>query len=204
MEASASSSSSPAAPSRMSQARDALRRCDEHLVTAGKLAIESGQYREGTQELVRAARELATGVSYVRSGGATSLPSYGTGSRGFYDVAREAAFIELAADERRRGEAARREFANDPIRWSKVHGRYARTLVTMLPSEESEPDFSVSSARAMPAAGESSDEAMFSQMWIAVDALSRQFKESILDRKKGAPGPEMSRVSVDWLSRPPQ
>ena len=202
MEASASSST-PATPSRLSQARSALRRCDEHLVTAGKLAIESGQYREGTQELVRAARELATGVSYFRSGASSTLPLYGTGAQGSYDVAREAAFIELAADERRRGEAARREFALDPIRWSKVHGRYARTLVTMLSGEDSEPDYSVSGARALPTPADTSDEATFSQMWIAVDALSRQFKEAILDRKKGSPGPETSRVSVDWLSRPP-
>jgi hypothetical protein len=88
----------------MNQARDALRRCDEHLVTAGKLAIESGAYREGTQELVLAARELAAGVSLYRSGAAgPARPSTAPMPFGLYDVAREAAFIELAADEKRRG-----------------------------------------------------------------------------------------------------
>lgn len=205
MEASPGSPSAASQPSRLTQARDALRRCDEHLVAAGKLAIETGAYREGTNELVLAARELAAGVSLYRSGAAsTARAPSAPMPYGLYDVAREAAFIELAADERRRGETARREFAVDPIRWSQVHGRYARTLALMLPGEESEGSFAVSSARALPAApAESSDEAKFSQMWIAVDALSRQFKEAILERKKGSSQSAPAKVTVDWLSPPP-
>jgi len=195
-----------APPTRMTQAREAVKRCDEHLVAAGKLAIQSGQYREGTQELLVAVRELAAGVSVYRAGAvATPRPSGAPPSPPAYDVAREAAFIELAADERRRGEAARREFALDPVRWGKAHGRYARTLALTLPNLEHDPSIARSSARATPAPRDPrTDEATFSEMWTAVDALSRQFKEAVLERKKGTPSPAQARVSVDWLSRPPE
>jgi len=192
-------------------AAEAVRRCDEHLVAAGKLAIESGEYRQGTAHLILAAQALARGVSALRSGGVAPAPGAPASITledlldrpvepdGLHRVAREAAYLELTADEARRGEVARREFARDPVRWSASHGKYARALAVAFRQWDA---VAISGGRATATPSAGGDAATFSDLWLAVNGLSRELKATL--RLGSSPGsPPTAPVTVDWLSPPP-
>ncbi len=209
-------------PPALEEAFKSIRRCDERLIEAGKLALGSARYFEGIEQVILAAQELAHGVSIYRSAAVASgsgdppptemtvgrpenLLGRVLGGNGLYDVAREAAYIELAADEKRRGEIARREFALDPVRWSRGHGSYAGSLAMAFKRWEDLPAAGISGgySTSTPSDALPADPSTFKEMWIAVNNLSREFTET-LQGAPTAPAPARARtVTVDWLSPPP-
>lgn len=203
------------------QAQEALRRCDEHLLKAGKLALRSGQFYQGTAHLILAAEELAAAVSYYRAAaraapqGPTRTPTTVNASPSallrhvpevtdLSEVVREAAFLELQLDEQERGEAARREFAADPIAWSSARGRHAATIQTAF--EQWVALAPTAGGIAVPlgrGAGMPGDEQSFYQLWGSVHALAKGFRETLKRATTQPPGSNPDDgFTVDWLSPP--
>jgi hypothetical protein len=201
-------------------AREALHRCDEHLLRAGRLALRSGQFYQGTAHLILAAEELATAVGYYRAsthGGSVARPPIAPPVAAspsallrhvpevtdLSQVVREAAFLELELDEQERGEIARREFAADPTGWSSSRGRHAVTLqtafeqwVTIAPTAGG---MAVSLGRET---GPPGDEQSFYRLWASVHALAKGFRVALRRATRGSPTPASDGFTVDWLSPP--
>jgi hypothetical protein len=203
------------------QSQEALRRCDEHLLKAGKLALKNGQFYQGTAHLILAAEELAAAVAYYRSSGRRtgdsrprSAPSLSAAPASLLrhvpevtdlgEVVREAAFLELAIDEQERGEIARREFAADPVAWSESRGRHAATIQTAF--EQWMTLAPTAGGMAAPLhlnAGLPGDEQAFYQLWGSVHVLAKGFRTTL--RRAGTQRPTTGDgFTVDWLSPPPK
>jgi hypothetical protein len=212
----------PVSSSDLLLAQESLRRCDEHLLKAGKLALRSGQFYQGTAHLILAAEELATAVGYYRAAtrvGPDRLPHAAPSTvaaspstllrhvpevTDLSEVVREAAFLELQIDEQERGETARREFAADPIAWSTHRGRHAATLQTAF--EQWVALAPTAGGIALPlghSAGMPGDEQSFYQLWGSVHALAKGFRETLKRATRHQPIAHADDgFTVDWLSPP--